>query len=81
MKLYIFRHNKFRSSWSMLAEPNIYRGGYMHAEILVLAPDLEAAYGLLMNEADWDVEEIRRLTPLVVELDQPRVVTALVHGG
>lgn len=81
MKLYCFRHNKFRSSWSMLAEPNIYRSGYMYAEIIVLAGSAEEAYELLAEQQNWDVEEIKRLTPVVFELDQPQVITKLVHGG
>ena len=81
MKIFSFRHNKFRASWSMLGEPNIYRDGYMYAEILVLAEDLEQAYQQLAGEKNWDLEEIKRLTPVVFELDQPKVIAKLVHGG
>ncbi len=36
MKIFAFRHNKFKASWSQFNEPNIYKNGYMYAEILVL---------------------------------------------
>lgn len=81
MKLFAFRHNKFQASWSQFTEPNIYRGGYMFAEIIVLANDLEEAYKELANETEWDLEEIKRLTPIIIDLDQPKVVTSMVHGG
>lgn len=81
MKIFIFRHNKFLASWSQLAEPNVFKDGYMHAEIIVLANNLEEAYAQLMKEDSWDLEEIKRLTPIIIELDQPKVITKLVHGG
>lgn len=81
MKIFIFRHSKFLASWSQLAEPNIYRDGYMQAEIVVLAKDIEEAYEEIRKEKNWDLEEIKRLTPIIIELDQPKVITKLVHGG
>ncbi len=81
MKIFLFRHNKFQASWSQLGEPNIYRNGYMYAEIVVLAKNIEGAYEELKKETNWDLEEIKRLTPIIIELDQPKVVTKLVHGG
>ena len=81
MKIFAFRHNKFKASWSQFNEPNIYKHGYMYAEIVVLANNIEEAYHLLMKEENWDLEEIKRLTPITIELDQPKVVTKLVHGG
>ena len=81
MNIFLFRHNKSQASWSQLGEPNIYRNGYMYAEIVVLAENLEGAYEELKKETNWDLEEIKRLTPIIVELDQPKIVTKLVHGG
>jgi hypothetical protein len=81
MKLFAFRHNKFQASWSQFTEPNIYRSGYMYAEIIVLANNLDQAYEELAKEADWDLEEIKRLTPVIIELDQPKVLARMVHGG
>ena len=81
MKIFCFRHNKFRSSWSMLSEPNIYRDGYMYAEIVVLANTVEEAYEIIAAEKNWDAEEIRRLTPVVFDTDKPQVITKLVHNG
>lgn len=81
MKLFTFRHNKFQASWSQFTEPNIYRAGYMYAEIIVLANSIEEAYEEISKEADWDLEEIKRLTPVIIELDQPKVVGRMVHGG
>lgn len=81
MKLFAFRHNKFQASWSQFSEPNIYNKGYMYAEIVVLAENVEEAYVILAKEKNWDLEEIKRLTPVTIELDQPKVVTKLVHGG
>jgi len=81
MKIFAFRHNKFKASWSQLGEPNVYRNGYMYAEIIVLANNIEEAYLQIEKENNWDLEEIKRLTPVIIELDQPKVVTKLVHGG
>ena len=81
MKLFSFRHNKFRASWSQLSEPVIYINGYMYAEIIVLAENIEEAYLQIAKEDKWDLEEIKRLTPVIIELDQPKVVKKLVHGG
>ncbi len=53
----------------------------MYAEILVLANNIEEAYEMFLKEENWDLEEIKRLTPITIELDQPKIVTKLVHGG
>ena len=42
MKIFIWRHSKLFSSWSMFYEPHVYRDNYLQAEIAVLA-DSEAS--------------------------------------
>ncbi len=36
---------------------------------------------MLLKKKNWDLEEIKRLTPITIELDQPKVATKLVHRG
>lgn len=80
MQLYIWRHSKRFSSWSMLDEPHIHAGHYLQAEVLVLAENAEQALGLLAAEGQWQVEELRRLTPQVIALDQARIVASYLDG-
>ena len=81
MKLYSFRHNKFEASWSQFSEPNVFREGYMFAELIVLAENLEQAYELISSEKEWDLEEVKRLEARVISLDEARGVSAYVHRG
>ncbi len=80
MHLYIWRHSKHFSSWSMLDEPHIHRASYLQADVTVLAPSIEAALALLADNGNWNVEELRRITPEVVPLDEPRIVISHVDG-
>lgn len=79
MQIYIWRHSKEFSSWSMLDEPHIHASGYLDAEVAVLAASLEEAYGLLALEDCWQVEELQRLQPQVVPLNRARILFSRVR--
>ena len=81
MNLYVWRHSKVFSSWSMFDEPHICRQNYMQAEVVVLANSKEEALELLQDDETWNLEELKRLEPRVFSLDSPTVVTKLVHSG
>jgi hypothetical protein len=78
MLLFVWRHSKSFSSWSMLDEPHIHRENYLQAEVTVLASSKAEALVLLDRDGNWDVEELQRLEPEVLSLDQPRVITSHV---
>ena len=79
MKLLIWRHSKLFSSWSMFDEPHVYRDNYLQAEIIVLANSEEEALELVGNEERWNVEELKRIPPRVLALDEPAVVGKFVR--
>ncbi|MGZ6236092.1 MAG: hypothetical protein ACXWMJ_02075 [Syntrophales bacterium] len=81
MNIFIWRHSKKFSSWSMFDEPHIYRDNYMQAEVLVLANSQEEALGLLREDDKWDTEELKRIQPIIVPLDWPCVVGKLIYFG
>jgi hypothetical protein len=82
MKIFIWRHSKKFSSWSMFNEPHIYKDNYMQAEVVVLASSKEEALDLLGKSDDkWDVEELNRIEPIIVTLDRPCVVSKLIYYG
>ena len=58
MQIYIWRHSKEFSSWSMLDESHIHTGGYMEAEVVVIAASLEEAYHLLTQVVPLDSARI-----------------------
>lgn len=78
MKIFIWRHSKRFSSWSMFDEPHIYKDNYIQAEVTVLANSKDEALELLKNDDKWDIEELKRIEPKVVLLDQPAVVDQLI---
>lgn len=78
MQLYIWRHSKRYSSWSVMDELQIHRENYLQADVVVLAPSPEAALDLLDRNGNWQVEELRRITPEVLPLDEPRIVISHV---
>ncbi|MCL1980846.1 MAG: hypothetical protein FWG62_07225 [Proteobacteria bacterium] len=80
MQLFIWRHSKHFSSWSMLDEPHIHQQNYLQADVVVLAPSQEEALALLARNGDWQVDELRRLQPEVIPLDVPRIVISHVDG-
>lgn len=76
MNLYIWRHSTRFSSWSMLDEPQIHEDGYSQAEVIVLAASSEEALELLALEGKWDIEALRQIEPLILPVDQPRVIAS-----
>ena len=80
MQLYIWRHSKHFSSWSMLDEPHICTDNYLQADVTVLAESREAALELLDQSGCWNVEDLRRIEPEVIPLDRERIVHSHVDG-
>ena len=81
MYIYIWRHSKLYSSWSMFEEPNVYSDMYIQAEVSVLANSTEEALYLISQDSKWDINELARIEPIVLELDQPKVISRLVQHG
>ncbi len=81
MRIFIWRHSKLLSSWSMFDEPHIYRDNYLQAEIAVLARSLEEALALIEKDGKWNIHELRRIEPKIVELDNPAIISKFVHFG
>ena len=80
MHLYLWRHSKHFSSWSMLDEPHIHREHYLQADVTVLAASKEAALRLLDRSGNWNVEDLQRIEPEVIPLDEERIVISHVDG-
>jgi hypothetical protein len=78
MHLYIWRHSKRFSSWSMLDEPHIHKENYLQAEAVVLAPSKADALLLLARAGQWNIEELERIEPEILPLDEPRIVVSHV---
>lgn len=74
MQLFVWRHSKRFSSWSMLDEPHIHKENYLQADVTVLAPSKAEALALLAKNGNWQVEELQRIEPEVIELNEPRIV-------
>jgi hypothetical protein len=81
MKIFIWRHSKFLSSWSMFDEPHVYRDNYLQAEIAVLAENKEQALALIEKEDRWNIHELQRIEPRILELDTPSVISKFVNFG
>jgi len=81
MNIFIWRHSKKFSSWSMFDEPHIYRDNYLQAEAIVLAHSQEEALSTLSQDDKWDIEELKRIQPIVLALDKPCVVGKLIYFG
>ena len=81
MNIFIWRHSKKFSSWSMFDEPHIYEDNYMQAEVVVLANSGDEALDLLSKNDKWNIEELKRIQPIIVPLDHPCVVSKLIHFG
>ncbi|HPX61348.1 MAG TPA: hypothetical protein PLN25_06230 [Deltaproteobacteria bacterium] len=79
MYIFVWRHSKKLSSWSMFNEPRVYRENYMRAEVVVLANSKEQALDLLGQDGNWDVDELMRIEPTVVKLEHARVVTSSIE--
>jgi hypothetical protein len=78
MHLYIWRHSKRFSSWSMLEEPHIHKENYLQAEAVVLAPTKAEALRLLGQGGQWNIEDLERIEPEILSLDEPRIVASHV---
>ncbi len=81
MKIFIWRHSKLYSSWSMFDEPHVYRDNYLQAEVAILANSREKALELLKEDDRWNIEELKRIEPRVVELERPAIITKHVSFG
>ena len=81
MNIFIWRHSKKFSSWSMFDEPHIYKDNYMQAEVVVMAHSKEEALNLLSEDDKWDIEELKRIQPITVPLDRPCIVSKLIYFG
>lgn len=81
MKIFIWRHSKKFSSWSMFNEPHIYDDNYMQAEVVVLAESRDEALALLKNDDRWNIEELKRIEPIVMDTDRPCIVYKQIFFG
>jgi hypothetical protein len=81
MNIFIWRHSKKFSSWSMFDEPHIYEDNYLQAEVVVLANSRDEALDLLRKDDKWNIEELKRIQPRTVPLDQPCIVSKLIYFG
>ncbi len=76
MNIYLWRHSNLFSSWSMIDEVQIHKERYASAEVTVLAESKEEALQLLARNGKWDVEELQRIEPEVIGLDEARIITS-----
>lgn len=79
MNIYIWRHSKQFSSWSMFNEPHVYGEGYMEASVAVLAENEEEALALIANRKGWNADELRRLKPQVLPTDKSALIMEYVN--
>ena len=79
MKIFIWRHSKLFSSWSMFDEPNVYQDNYLQAEIMVLANTEAEALSLIAGEEKWNVDELKRLQPRILPLQEAGVIGSFVQ--
>lgn len=78
MQLFVWRHSKRFSSWSMLDEPHIHKDDYLQADVTVLAPSKTEALQMLERNGDWNIEELQRIEPEVISLEEARIITSHV---
>ncbi len=78
MYLFVWRHSKRFSSWSMLDEPHIHKENYLQADVTVLAASKTEALDLLERTGNWNIEELRRIEPEVIPTDIARIITSHV---
>ena len=74
MQIFIWRHSKRFSSWSMLDEPQIHKENYLQAEVVVLAASRTEALALLDRQGGWNIDELQRIEPEIISLDEARVL-------
>lgn len=78
MQLFIWRHSKRFSSWSMLDEPHIHKENYLQADVTVLANSKDEALALLGQGGAWNIDELLRIEPEILSLEEPRIVISHV---
>ena len=75
MKIFIWIHDRTFHSWSMMNEPSLHEAMYSRASAVVLAATEEEAIQLLVERNEgWRQEDLSRLKPKVIELDQKVVL-------
>jgi len=79
MKIFIWRHSKLFSSWSMFDEPHVYQDNYLQAEIMVLANTEAEALSLIAGEEKWNVDELKHLQPRILPLQEAAVIGSFVQ--
>jgi len=79
MKIFIWRHSKLFSSWSMFDEPHVYQDNYLQAEIMVLANTEAEALSLIAGEEKWNVDELKRLQPRILPLQEAAVIGSFIQ--
>lgn len=77
--IYDRRHGRWFSSWSMFDEPHISKEYYMQAEVVVPAHTKEDALELLAKEDMWNIDEMRRIEPRILPVDQPTIMTRCLY--
>ena len=78
MQLFVWRHSKHFSSWSMLDEPHIHTENYLQASVTVLAASKAEALHLLEQGGHWNVSELLRIEPEIIPVDTARIITSHV---
>ncbi len=78
MQLFIWRHSKRFSSWSMLDEPHIHKENYLQADVTVLAVSKAEALQLLEQNGNWNLSELLRIEPEVIPVHEARIITSHV---
>jgi len=78
MHIFVWRHSKRFSSWSMLDEPHIHQENYLQADVTVLAASKDEALQLLERNGNWNVSELQRIEPEVIPVDEARIITSHV---
>ena len=76
MQIFVWRHSKRFSSWSMLDEPHIHKENYLQAEVVVLAASRTEALALLQRQGSWNVEDLQRIEPEVIPRDEARILAS-----
>lgn len=81
MKLFIWRHNRKFHSWSMMNEPCVHEAFYTDAIAMVAAETQEEALQILESQQHgWRMEDVKGLTPKVIELGAAQVIFEEVRG-
>lgn len=78
MQLFVWRHSKRFSSWSMLDEPHIHKENYLQADVTVLAASKDEALVLLQRNGAWNIDELQRIEPEIIALNEPRIIISHV---